>query len=81
MVVDRWGEGASWTVESAPQVHEARVLRLDSSKARTLLGWRPGLNLEAAVDWTVGWYKAHARGSDMRDFTLSQIRRYEGLPA
>jgi len=36
-----WGEGASWNIEKAMELHEADYLRLDSLKARTLLGWRP----------------------------------------
>jgi len=52
--------------------HEARFLRLDSSKARTLLGWRPRWSLETALDATVEW---HAR-EDARALTLEQIRRF-----
>jgi len=41
--------------------HEAHFLRLDSSKARSQLRWRPRLGLHKALDWTVQWYKAQAR--------------------
>ena len=78
--VDRWGGGASIRTDAASGVHEAHVLKLDSSKARAQLGWAPALDLAAALSWTVDWYKAHAAGADMRSFTLEQIRRYAVHP-
>jgi CDP-glucose 4,6-dehydratase len=57
--------------------HEARYLRLDSSKARKDLGWSSRLNLSRALEWTVEWYRAYAAGKDMRAESLAQIRRYE----
>jgi CDP-glucose 4,6-dehydratase len=39
--------------------HEAAHLRLDSSKARAELGWRPRLSLEETLAWTADWYRAH----------------------
>lgn len=80
-IVEQWGDGASWILDAAPQVHEAHLLKLDSARARTLLGWRPRLDLETALAWTVSWYKAHEKGEDMRRFTLDQIRQYEMRPA
>jgi CDP-glucose 4,6-dehydratase len=40
---------------SAP--HEAKALRLDSTKAHTRLGWKPVLSLAEAVALTVQWYR------------------------
>jgi CDP-glucose 4,6-dehydratase len=78
-LVDLWGAGASWMRDNAPSVHEAHYLKLDSSKARTQLGWRPRLNLESALDWTLNWYRSRTSGSDMSAETLTQIARYEQL--
>jgi len=39
-------------------VHEAHTLRLDSTKARTILGWQPRLSVERAIDLTARWYRA-----------------------
>ena len=74
-----WGQDASWVSDSAPGVHEARVLRIDASKARAELGWRPLLNVETALEWTIQWYKAWQAGADMREETQSQIVAYEML--
>lgn len=78
-LVELWGEGASWTHDSAPSVHEDHVLRLEGSKARFELGWKPFLDTDTALRWTVEWYRACALGEKMMEFTLNQIANYEKL--
>lgn len=56
---------------------EAAALRLDSSRARDRLGWRPAWSLERALDATVEWYRAFAAGEDVRSLALEQIAQYE----
>lgn len=74
-----WGKPSSWTSDAASALHEAAILKLDSSLARTLLHWRPRLNIESALDWTVEWYHASQKMKDMHQFTREQIARYETL--
>ena len=38
-------------------LHEANLLKLDSSKAYNKLGWKPVWNWEKAVETTINWYK------------------------
>ena len=60
-----------------PGPHEARLLRLDNSKAREGLGWRPALTLDETVDWTVGWYRAvHENPADAGDMLHRQLDDY-----
>jgi len=40
--------------ENAP--HEARLLMLDSTKAKTVLGWKPAMDAATAIRWTAEWY-------------------------
>ena len=76
-----WGHGSGWdTSATANQAHESAQLRLDCSKARSRLGWSPKLPLEAALQWTIEWYRSFRDGNDMRELTRSQIERYEQLP-
>jgi CDP-glucose 4,6-dehydratase len=76
--VEIWGGGASWrSIEAPGQVHEAHYLRLDSSKARSRLGWRPRWGVEDGLKNTVSWYQAHRKGADMREYSISQIDAYE----
>jgi CDP-glucose 4,6-dehydratase len=76
-----WGQGASWVHDTAPSVHEAHCLKLDSSKARAELGWRPHLSFEEALEWTMHWYRQWQSGADMAAETRVQITRYERLSA
>lgn len=73
----RWGEDASWVLNSTPQPHEATLLRLDCSKAHTILGWQPRWHLGQTLDLVVDWYKAAIQGDDMRSITQSQIQSYQ----
>ena len=76
-LVRMWGDGASWIRDSVPSVHEDQVLRLDASKARVELGWKPRLGIEAALEWTTEWYRAWNQGDNMAKFTEKQIAEYE----
>ncbi len=58
------------------RLHEAATLRLDSTKARQVLGWHPRWNLEKAVDRTVTWYKAYGDARNMRKICDQQIEEY-----
>jgi CDP-glucose 4,6-dehydratase len=70
---DLWPGELRWTVDDGPHPHEAGYLKLDSSRARTLLGWRPPMALDAALSSIVEWYRALGEGADMRAVTLGQI--------
>jgi CDP-glucose 4,6-dehydratase len=72
-----WGNGARWVHDTAESPHEAGCLKLDASKARTLLGWRPVLPIEEALRWTAEWYVAWQQGESMQAFTLRQIAEYQ----
>ena len=77
LIVRLWGDGAKWEVDSRAQPHEAMSLKLDSTKARNLLHWRPRLSLEQAVEQTMAWYLAAQREREsLHDLTLRQIRTY-----
>ena len=74
-----WGGGATWVLDPDPSVHEAGYLKLDASRARAELNWKPRLRLETALEWLVRWYKAAAEGEDMQALTLQQIAAYQAL--
>jgi CDP-glucose 4,6-dehydratase len=76
MAVATWGAEARWEQDPGEHPHEARSLKLDCSKAAHLLGWRPRLDIETAIDWTVSWYKRWHAGDDMRAVSASQIDAY-----
>lgn len=55
----RFWKGVRFTSasEAAGQPHEANLLKLDSSKANALLGWRCVWDLETTLRRTVEWYR------------------------
>jgi CDP-glucose 4,6-dehydratase len=80
-IVERLGELWPGTLEVAtdpgPHPHEARYLKLDSSKARAYLDWRPRWDLEDALARIVEWYSALRDGADVRAVTLAQIEAFQ----
>jgi CDP-glucose 4,6-dehydratase len=74
-----WGDNAAWKIDESSHPHEAGVLRLDSSKATDVLGWRAKLHLDQALIWTAEWYKSQLAGANARALCLQQIDRYMRL--
>lgn len=78
LAVEAWGEG-KWHVPEMPhdRLHEANFLKLDITKASSLLGWGPVCTVPQAVTDTMSWYKAfHEASGDMSGITLAQIHEY-----
>lgn len=73
-----WGAGG-WDTGDTAQGHEANVLKLDCSKARDSLGWRPTLALGAALGNTIEWYKSVGNGADVKQMCLEEIANFEML--
>jgi len=73
----RWPGELAWVIDQGPHPHEARYLKLDSSKAHAHLGWRAGWGLEEGLDAVVAWYGALGAGEDMRTFTVRQIEAFQ----
>jgi CDP-glucose 4,6-dehydratase len=76
-----WGDASDWRRQEGEHPYESTFLKLDASKARARLGWRPRLGLAAALEWLVEWYRAHARGEDVRAVAERQIRDYSAMQA
>ena len=76
---EKWGEGVSWKLDSAPAFHEANTLTLDSTKARIELGWKSRWTLDQALSAIVDWYKAYQRRDSLREVVLRQIAAYEAV--
>lgn len=53
---ETWGQ-LHWHLTDISQPHEAGLLHLDSTKARTLMNWHPVWNLEDSLKKTVHWYQ------------------------
>jgi CDP-glucose 4,6-dehydratase len=76
-LAELWPGGLRWELDDGPHPHEARYLKLDSSLARTTLGWRPLVDLDATLQSIVDWYRGLSEGQDVRTMTLGQIERLQ----
>ena len=70
-----------WEVALGDGLREHTELAIDSSAADKWLGWKPHLGIDEALELTAAWYRAHAGGRDMHEFSLAQLDTYlDGLP-
>jgi len=78
-VVACWG-GGTYEVERSSEIfHEANLLKLDCSKANSLLSWHSIYSVDEAIKNTVEWYKKYYEGikdKELYNFTVSQIIEY-----
>jgi CDP-glucose 4,6-dehydratase len=73
---DAWGNDLCWTVENnGIHPHEANYLKLDCSKAKSVLGWKSKWDIKTAVEKTVEFAKCK---SDSEQIALieNQIIEY-----
>lgn len=76
--------GGVWRMPSLvlgdPHFVEAMKLRIDSTKARDLLGWEPVWDIKEALERTGEWYRRfYAEPSAALDVTLDQLQSWRGL--
>jgi CDP-glucose 4,6-dehydratase len=74
-----WGSGDYEKSETVQQVHEAGLLRLDISKVKTELGWKPKYNASEAITKTINWYQRFTKGDNARQLVAEQVESYENL--
>jgi CDP-glucose 4,6-dehydratase len=74
-----WDGGIQWEMDTADNPHEDSFLKVDSTKARKLLGWSTKLSLREALAWVMEWYQGYMKKQNMRRLSEEQIQRYEEL--
>jgi CDP-glucose 4,6-dehydratase len=75
---EAWGNGACWTAQvDGREPHESNFLKLDCSKAKSELGWKPRWNIKTAVEKSVEFAKA---GTNEQRLAIikKQIQEYFG---
>lgn len=74
---EKWGNGASWrNVAEANAPHEANFLKLDCSRIKSALGWKPRWHITDAIEKTVEWSRAYLAGEDINAVMEKQINEY-----
>lgn len=76
-MLKKWGNGGSWKQDESANPHEANYLKLDSSKARTMLGWKNLYTVEESLDMVTEWYKQYFCGREMSLYSAGIIKSYE----
>lgn len=71
-----WGGDAAYVTDRGVHPHEAHYLKLDCSRARTELGWRPQWGLEKALDSIVAWTQAYRERRDLGTVCRQQLEEY-----
>ena len=70
------GKPLNIIVQGEEHLHEAHYLKLDSSKARLILGWKPVWNVEKAVEMTALWNTGRINGQAWELLCLDQIELF-----
>lgn len=73
---DAWKDDVKWIHRPDNGPHEANYLKLDCSKAKGILDWKPNWGIHKAIEATVEWSKALQASEDMREITTNQIKNY-----
>jgi CDP-glucose 4,6-dehydratase len=71
-----WDGAPPWVADDAPRPHENVYLKLDISKARSLLGWSPTWSLETTLHSIVEWYRLYQIGAPVVDCVAAQIDQF-----
>lgn len=75
-MVSDW-PGSKWSLEKDMRLHEAQLLKLDISKARSKLNWAPTWGLDATLEKIVAWHQAWLKEEDMQKICFDEIRKFE----
>ena len=76
--------GLRWHVTGTPQPHEASLLQLDSTKARTLLEWVPVWGFDEGLKRTADWYRLYlekgevSTGAQLADYVEAAMAKRVG---
>lgn len=77
-LLERWPyEHPGYNIVKLDHMHEASMLKLDCSKAVSLLGWSSRWSLDTALDSIVEWVTGYLQGRNVKELCEKQIEKYE----
>jgi CDP-glucose 4,6-dehydratase len=65
--------------KSFANLHEAQILKLDSSKASKELNWIPKFNVDKSIEETALWYKSYLELEKIDGFSYKHLKYYLNL--
>lgn len=77
-LVKNYGKGELKDSSDPNAVHEAKLLMLDITKAKTKLGWKPRMNMQQCMALVADWYKRY-RSDDVYQLCVEEITKFVSL--
>ena len=74
-LVNNFGFGELKDSSDPNAVHEAKLLMLDITKAKTRLGWRPRMDMKRCMALVADWYKRYKK-ADVYNLCVEEINKY-----
>lgn len=74
-LVDNFGKGELKDISDPNAVHEANLLMLDITKAKTRLGWKPRLDAKQTIDLVADWYKRYKK-EEVYQLCIEEIEKF-----
>lgn len=71
-----WGNGATWENKSVDGPHEANFLKLDCSKLKAAMNWKPRWHIQEAVKKSIEWTRVFFGNGDIPAEMSRQIEVY-----
>ena len=76
-VIKNYGSGELKDSSDPNAVHEANLLMLNISKAKSRLGWYPRMNMQQCMELVVDWYKRY-QTEDVYALCVEEINKFIG---
>ncbi len=70
------GNKMKYQVDKGQGPHEAQYLKLDSTKIRLRMNWKPILSIREAIEMTSAWYLSYIQNQPTEKIMDDQIRLY-----
>lgn len=77
-LIKNYGKGELKNSSDPNAVHEAKLLMLDITKAKTKLGWKPRMNMQQCMELVADWYKRY-QAEDVYQLCVEEIGKFSNL--
>lgn len=77
-LIKNYGKGELKDSSDPNAVHEAKLLMLDITKAKTKLGWKPRMNMQQCMELVADWYKRY-QAEDVYQLCVEEIGKFSNL--
>ena len=74
-LIRQYGKGSLKECSNPDAPHEAKLLMLDITKAKTRLHWNPRLNMQQCISLVADWYKRYTT-EDVYKLCVEEIEKY-----